>query len=332
MTEPAQTPGAPADDAAAALAPTADGDGHPMTPDEAIARIPELEGRHVRWEELGGGITNHNYVVWVDGGPERGGAKYVLRIPGQGTDMFIDRDNERDCMIEAAKAGVGPEVAHVIEPEGAMVIAFVDGEIMHPETMAGHPERIRQAVETARLVHERAAFGHEIHVFEMIRGYTKIAREIGAPMPERLEAMLVALDDIEAACERDQPPAVACHNDLLSENFIVDADGRMWIIDWEYGGMTDPYFDLGDFVMEHPFSRVEERLVVEAYRGAFDERCFARMMLYKMVSGVWWGVWAMIQHTVSKIDHDYMEWGMERVARAEAVVADPEYGDWLARV
>ena len=82
----------------------------------------------------------------------------------------------------------------------------------------------------------------------------------------------------------------------------------MWIIDWEYGGMTDPYFDLGDFVMEHPFSRDEERLVIEAYCGAMDERFFARMMLYKMVSGVWWGVWAMIQHTVSKIDHDYMEY------------------------
>ena len=70
-------------------------------------------------------------------------------------------------------------------------------------------------------------------------------------------------------------PSVACHNDLLSENFIVDGDGRMWIIDWEYGGMADPYFDLGDFVMEHPFSRDEERLIIATYCGEMDERSSA---------------------------------------------------------
>ena len=130
--------------------------------------------------------------------------------------------------------------------------------------------------------------------------------------------MLKAMDDVEAATARHPVPAVACHNDLLSENFIVDADGKMWIIDWEYGGMADPYFDLGDHVMEHPYSRDEERLIIETYCGAMDERFFARLMLYKALSGVWWGVWAMIQHTVSQIDFDYMEWGRWRVARAEA--------------
>ncbi|MBE0527813.1 MAG: phosphotransferase, partial [Thermoleophilia bacterium] len=131
------------------------------------------------------------------------------------------------------------------------------------------------------------------------------------------------------ATSRDPVPAVACHNDLLSENFIIDADGKMWIIDWEYGGMTDPYFDLGDFVMEHPFSREEEELVIAAYCGEMDERYFGRLMLYKALSAVWWGVWAMIQHTVSHIDFDYMEWGLERVARAEKVVNDPDYQQWL---
>ena len=111
---------------------------------------------------------------------------------------------------------------------------------------------------------------------------------------------------------------MACHNDLLSENFIIDADGKMWVIDWEYGGMTDPFFDLGDFVMEHPFSREEERLVAATYCGQMDEGRFGRMMLYKSVSGVWWSVWAMIQLTVSQIDFDYMAWGKDRMAaRAE---------------
>ena len=300
-------------------------------PDEAIARIADWKDKDVRWEELGGGITNHNYIVWVNGGPGNpGGGKYVVRIPGQGTDMFIDREVERDCMIQAAQVGVGPKVAYQIDPEGALVIDFVEGELMHPETMAGHPERIKQAVETTKVFHDGAVFKNEIRIFEMLRNYTKIARDIGAPMPAELESLLLVMNDIEKATARNAPADVACHNDLLSENFIIDADGKMWIIDWEYGGMTDPFFDLGDFVMEHPFSREEERLIITTYCAEMDEGRFGRMMLYKIVSAVWWAVWAMIQRTVSKIEFDYMEWGMERVARAQRGVDDPDFGTWLA--
>ena len=302
-----------------------------LSPDDIIPRIEDWKGKDVRWEELGGGITNHNYTVWVNGGwGNPGGGKYVLRVPGAGTDMFIDRDVERECMLAAANAGVAPQVAHVIEPEKAMAIVFVDGEIMHPETMAGHPEHIKQAIETVRVFHEKAVFGNKIDVFEMLRRYTKVARDINAPMPERLEAMLKVMDDIERAVARRPVPDAACHNDLLSENFIIDADGKMWIIDWEYGGMTDPYFDLGDHVMEHPYSREEERLVIETYLGEMNEAMFGRMMLYKSVSAIWWAVWAMIQHTVSQIKFDYMEWGMDRVGRAERGVSDPDYTRWLA--
>jgi thiamine kinase-like enzyme len=302
-----------------------------LTPEDIIARIADWKGHEVRTEELGGGITNHNYIVWVDGGPEKGGKKYVMRVPGIGTDMFIDRDVERYCMIQAAKAGVGPAVAYQIDPEGALVIDFVEGEVMHPDTIAGHPDRLRQVVRTVKTVHDKAVFKNEIPVFDMIRNYTKIARDVNAPMPDDLQAMLKVVDDIEEAMMRDPVPYVACHNDLLSENFIIDGDGHMWVIDWEYGGMTDPYFDLGDFVMEHPFTRDEERLIISTYCGEMNERFFGRMMLYKIVTGVWWAVWAMIQHTVSHIDFDYMEWGLERgVTRGRLGVNDPDYQQWLA--
>ena len=66
-----------------------------LTPEDVIARIDDWKGKDVRYEELGGGITNHNYIVWVDGGSGKGGRKYVMRVPGIGTDMFIDRDVER---------------------------------------------------------------------------------------------------------------------------------------------------------------------------------------------------------------------------------------------
>jgi thiamine kinase-like enzyme len=253
-----------------------------------------------------------------------------MRIPGAGTDMFIDRSAERDCMIQAASVGVGPRVAYQIDPEGVLVIDYVDGEVLHPLSIAGHPDRIMQAVETVRAFHSRAVFKNEINVFHMLRSYAEIAGRIGASLPEKLVSLLGAMDEIEEAMTREPVTHVACHNDLLSENFIVDDKGKMWVIDWEYGGMTDPYFDLGNFVMEHPFSREEESLVVSTYCGGVSDRFFGRMMLYKTVAATWWAVWAMIQRSVSTIDFDYTEWGMERVMRAERGLSDCDSVRWLA--
>lgn len=304
-----------------------------LNPDDLITRIDDWKGKSVHWEALGGGITNHNYIVWVDDGPEhRGGGKYMLRVPGAGTDLFISRDCERDCMIAAAEVGVAPAVRHTIDPEGALVCDFVDGELLHPEAISGHPQRIRQIVATIKVVHDQAVFRNEIHVFAMLRRYAEIAGEVGATLFPGLEEMLRACEDIEAAMERDAPRPVAAHNDLLSENFIVDADERIWVIDWEYGGMTDPYFDLGDFVMEHPFTREEQRLVLECYCGRMDEHRFARMMLHRLTSATWWAVWATIQQALSQIEFDYVAWGTERLRRARETQADPNYSRWMAQV
>jgi thiamine kinase-like enzyme len=301
-----------------------------LTPEAVISRIDEWRGRDVRLEPLGGGITNHNFVVFVDGGPEQGGARYVMRIPGEGTDLFIDRDNERLCCIAAAAVGVSPKVVHAVDH--ALVIAFVDGETMHPESLAGHPERLTQVVELVRRMHERATFPNEIHVFDMIRRYTQTAREVGAPFPDDFDWMVETADRIEAAMEHHKPALAACHNDLLSENFLVEKSGKMWIIDWEYAGMTDPYFDLGDFCVEHPFTPAEEELILTAYCGEMVEQRYCRMMLHKLTADLWWSIWAMIQTKLSTIDFDFFEYGMNRVRRFRTNAAHPDYERWIARV
>ena len=110
----------------------------------------------------------------------------------------------------------------------------------------------------------------------MIRQYLDMARGVDATFPDDMDWMLDLGDQIEQAMTRDVPPAVACHCDLLSENFILEPGGRMWVIDWEYGGMTDPYFDLGDFCVEHPLSDEEERSIITRYCGSFREDRYAQ--------------------------------------------------------
>jgi thiamine kinase-like enzyme len=79
--------------------------------------------------------------------------------------------------------------------------------------------------------------------------------------------------------------------------------------------MGDPYFDLGDFAVEHPLSRDQEKLIIETYCGKPDQRRFSRMMLHKLTADLWWSVWAMIQNEVSKIDFDFYIYGIRRQER-----------------
>jgi thiamine kinase-like enzyme len=106
-------------------------------------------------------------------------------------------------------------------------VPFISGETMYPETIAGHPDRLEKIVAAVRTYDDGTRFDNEIQVFEMIRNYTAVARDVGAPRPDEFDHLYSIGAAIEAAMERDQPSPTACHCDLLSENFIIDASGKM---------------------------------------------------------------------------------------------------------
>ena len=304
-----------------------------LTPEAAIARIPDWQGLDVKVETLGGGITNHNYVVTVSGRADLPwGGKYVMRIPGQGTRAVRrprGRAQERPLRRRGRRLA-----AHPLQPRArdGHRGAVHHGQTMHPEDLAGHRDRLEKVVDAMRQYHDRATFVNEIYVFDMIREYLEKARGVDARFPDDMDWMLALSDDIEQAMKRNAPANVACHCDLLSENFMLEESGRMWVIDWEYGGQTDPYFDLGDFCVEHPLSEEEERFIITRYCGAFDEAAYARMMLHKIVADLWWSIWAMIQVRLSKLDFDFHEYGMNRVRRLHENAANPAFASWLETV
>ena len=115
-----------------------------ISAEDVIARIDDWNGKNVRFEVLGGGITNRNYLVTVDGDPRAPGVgRFVLRIPGEGTETFIDRTRELNNHAAAAAAGVTPPLLHVIQPGDCTVVPFIQGETMHPESLAAHPDRLQ---------------------------------------------------------------------------------------------------------------------------------------------------------------------------------------------
>lgn len=291
--------------------------------EDIIKRVDIWDPNEVKWSELGGGITNHNYICQVDG------KKYVLRVPGSGTDAFINREHELSSSIAAAKAGVAPAVRCVVKPEGAVVTDFIEGQVLHPDIVAADDGKIIKIVESVKQVHEKAQFEPPTNIFDRNRKYFKMAKDANAFFPHDFEWMFAVLDKIEKAMDRNPPGQVACHNDLLSENFIIDGNDKLWILDWEYGGMNDPFFDLGDFAVEHPLSPQQEELIIKVYCGEMIPARLYRTLLHKLTSDLWWSLWSMLQDRISKIDFDFYSYGLKRYARFRENYYHRDFNTWL---
>jgi thiamine kinase-like enzyme len=122
-----------------------------------------------------------------------------------------------------------------------------------------------------------------------------------------------------------------CHNDLLNANFIDDGQ-RIRIIDWEYAGMGDPFFDLGNFSINHELRPDEDELLLEAYDGAIDPRRLARLTLMRVVSDFREAMWGVLQQGVSTLDVDFVAYATAGFDRLLRNAGSPRFEHALATV
>jgi len=206
----------------------------------AVARVwPDGESA---WEVLGGGITNHNVKV------TRPDGVYVLRVAGKDTGLLgIDRAVEHAATLAAAKVGVGPRVARFVEPEGWLVTEFITGS-PPPQEQLREPAQLARVAAALRAFHDARAIPGRFETLEVVEAYRGTALERGATLPA---AFADAYELARRIADRRAGAArCPCHNDLLNANFLDDGE-RLRIVDWEYAGMGDPFFDLANFSINH---------------------------------------------------------------------------------
>jgi thiamine kinase-like enzyme len=290
----------------------------------AVAAIPMLAGHGGTVERLGG-LTNRVYRL--------GG--HCLRIPGKGTEEYINRANEAVAAREAARAGVSPDVLHFDATTGLMVTRFVDGaETMSPQKFkarAGAPARAGQAFR--KLHGSGAVFPFRFELFAMIDGYLKVLAGKEVALPEGYHDVVRESDQsIRAALAAHELPLTACHCDPLCENFL-DTGERVWIVDWEYAGMNDPLWDLGDLSVEAAFEPAQEDEVMTAYFGGEPrpaER--GRIVIYKAMCDLLWTLWGLIQLASKNPADDFWAYANGRFARCKAMMETRDFARHVADV
>ena len=130
-----------------------------------------------------------------------------------------------------------------------------------------------------------------------------------------------------------QPVALApCHCDPLCENFLDDGS-RMWIVDWEYSGMNDPMWDLGDLSVEAGMDAAQDAEMMAAYLGRAPSAAeTGRMVIYKAMCDLLWTLWGLIQLADENPAEDFWAYSTGRFARCKTLMDDPAFADHIAAV
>jgi len=276
----------------------------------ALGRVPELAGRRLVLTPLSGGITNRNFLVEASGLGDR----FVVRLAGNDTHLLgISREVEHAATVMAAGVGVGPLVVAFIRPEGYLLTKFIVGEPVDADSVH-RPETIRRVADSIRRIHEGPAIPGIFMPFRIVEAYRALAREQGVAIPAAYGPADAAARRIELAFLSNPVEMRPSHNDLLNANFIDDGR-RIRIVDWEYAGMGDPFFDLGNFSVNHGLGDDEDALLLEAYEGGVRLDRLARLGLMRIVSDFREAMWAVLQQAISTLDVDFVAYATEHFDR-----------------
>ena len=284
----------------------------------AVERV--WPGRNARFEILGGGITNHNVKVEVDG------ETYVLRVAGKDTDLLgIDRRVEVEATRAAATLGIGPEVMAFIEPEGWLVTRFIGGEIPPLQRMR-EPDMLARVAAALRAFHDAAAIPGRFDSFRVVEEYRRTALSRGGTVPGAYETTHRIARRVEK--RRGAPSPAPCHNDLLNANFLDDGE-RLRIVDWEYAGMGDRFFDLANFSINHELGQKERETLLLAYWGELRTVDFHALELMRFMSDFREAMWGVVQTAVSELEFDFASYAAEHFERLERTANEPGFREAL---
>jgi thiamine kinase-like enzyme len=280
----------------------------------AVERV--WPGRDVRVEVLGGGITNHNLKVELDG------ESFVLRVAGKDTGLLgIDRSVELAATQAAAALGIAPEVVAFVEPEGWLVTRFVEGAIPPHERMR-ESDMLQRVAGALRAFHGGVVIPGTFDSFRVVETYRETALARGGAVPDAYDWAHAIATRIEA--RRSTDVHVPCHNDLLNANFLEHGE-RLWIVDWEYAGMGDRFFDLANFATNHELDDEASRGFLEAYFGELRAADVEALELMRFMSDFREAMWGVVQSAVSELDFDFEAYASEHFERLRRTAESPSF-------
>ena len=286
---------------------------------DIIAQVPGWAGlgpQDLAVEQLEG-LTNQNYSVTVNG------ERFVVRISGKNTQYLgIQRALESQVLSVVSQAGLGPQVVRFF-PEGHLVKRYIEGRHWTAEEYRT-PANLRRIVETVKRLHSLPAVRATFSPFRRVEAFARQAQSFGVPFPEDWPTFVEKARAIEAVQLDDASPWLRfCHNDLFWVNWLDD--GSIKLLDWEFAGMGDIYFDLATLVYAYesvgPLPAELEEFLLECYLGEVHPEHRARLKGMEFMVQFFAAMWGMLQNGLQRAGLVPVVSGFDYLEYAQATFA-----------
>ncbi len=233
------------------------------------------------------GMTNRSFLFSANG------LKYIMRIPGEGTDQLINRKNEAAVFKAISGLGLCDDPVYINPENGYKITAFLEGvRSADPDSVSD----LRKCMEKLRRFHEmRLTVPHTFDVFGQIEFYETLWD--GEPSIYRDYAKtkenVLSLKQFVDGLETDW---CLTHIDAVPDNFLfyTDKDGAeaLQLTDWEYSGMQDPHVDIAMFCIYSLYNKRQcDRLIDIYFDGKCDRITRAKIYAYISMCGLLWSNW-----------------------------------------
>lgn len=268
-----------------------------------------------------GGLTNYNYIMNIHG------REYVIRKPGNLTDQMIDRRIERVNNGIASEFGVNSECIYFDEESGIKISKYIPDSTTLAAAGPSALQSLHAVSSLLKKIHGSPKhFPNQFDWLSELAKYEAIVTQINGELffdYASLKEQLLRFMEVNV----NNVISVPCHNDTVPENFLVDGNGSVYLIDWEYSGMNDPAFDIAAYIIESRLTAEAIDQLFEAYYGStFTQDDLMKVKCYMMAQDLLWTVWALLRHYTGDDYLDYCSLRYNRLRRNIQVLSmQPDY-------
>ncbi len=232
------------------------------------------------------GMTNRSFLFSCKD------KKYIMRIPGEGTDQLINRRQEAAVYQTIAGRRICDEIAYINPENGYKITEYLEGARVCD---AENEEDLQKCMKKLREVHgQKLRVDHSFDLFGQMEYYESLWE--GTPSAykdyEKTKAHVLQLKDY---IEANAGEWVLTHIDAVPDNFLfVEENGKeeIRLIDWEYAGMQDPHVDIAMFCIYSLYKKEQVDHLIDLYfEGSCDDKTRIKIYCYIAVCGLLWSNW-----------------------------------------
>lgn len=291
----------------------------------AAINLPQLGHEHSICR-LSGGASNENFLVETARGD-----RMVLRLTAGNhlaARFGVDRWTGFEAHRLAERAGVAPALFGITLPEGHTIMRYVEQPVVDQHRIR-EPGVMRTCVAALKKVHNAGQVHGTFRAVDDIARYRGIAARERLSLPADIDDLIAAGYRVDATFAEVGVPTRLCHNDVQLANFLSDGY-TTWVLDWEYAGHGNPYFDLAMIAENANLDGRESAELLDIYFGDVRPHDLARIELQRLLVSLREAMWSVIAAPVlTGTGWDYRAWANRYFGKARTLRESQSFAESL---